>query len=104
MGCEFGQDWEWNSEESLRWHLLEYPMYKGMQNCVRDLNLMYKGNPAFYEEDFDYRGFEWIDHSNADDSGISYMRKGHNPADYMVDISNFTPVVRHDYRIGVNEN
>uniref|UniRef100_UPI0040280748 1,4-alpha-glucan branching protein GlgB n=1 Tax=Candidatus Scatocola faecipullorum TaxID=2840917 RepID=UPI0040280748 len=104
MGCEFGQDWEWNSEESLRWHLLEYPMYKGMQNCVRDLNLMYKGNPAFYEEDFDYRGFEWIDHSNADDSVISYMRKGHNPADYMVVISNFTPVVRHDYRIGVNEN
>ena len=102
MGCEFGR--EWNSEESLRWHLLEYPMYKGMQNCVRDLNLMYKGNPAFYEEDFDYRGFEWIDHSNADDSVISYMRKGHNPADYMVVISNFTPVVRHDYRIGVNED
>lgn len=104
MGCEFGQDWEWNSEESLRWHLLEYPMYKGMQNCVRDLNLMYKGNPAFYEEDFDYRGFEWIDHSNADDSVIAYMRKAHNPADYMVVISNFTPVTREDYRIGVNEN
>ena len=103
MGCEFGQDWEWNAEESLRWHLLEYPMYKGMQNCIRDLNLMYKGNPAFYEEDFDYRGFEWIEHSNADDSVIAYMRKGHNPSDYMIVISNFTPVVRHDFRIGVNE-
>ena len=103
MGCEFGQDWEWNAEESLRWHLLEYPMYKGMQNCIRDLNLMYKGNPAFYEEDFDYRGFEWIDHSNADDSVISYMRKSHDPRDYMIVITNFTPVVRHDYRIGVNE-
>ena len=103
MGCEFGQDWEWNAEESLRWHLLEYPMYKGMQNCVRDLNLMYKGNPAFYEEDFDYRGFEWIDHSNADDSVIAYIRKAHDPRNYMVVISNFTPVVRHDYRIGVNE-
>ena len=63
MGNEFGQDWEWNAEESLRWHLLQYPMYKGMQNCVRDLNLMYKGNPALYEVDFDYRGFEWIEHS-----------------------------------------
>lgn len=52
MGNEFGQDWEWNAEESLRWHLLQYPMYKGMQNCVRDLNLMYKGNPALYEVDF----------------------------------------------------
>ncbi len=104
MGCEFGQDWEWNAEESLRWHLLEYPMYKGMQNCVRDLNLMYKGNAPLYEEDFDYRGFEWIDHSNADDSVISYIRKGHNPNDYLIVISNFTPVVRKDYRIGVYEN
>ncbi len=104
MGCEFGQDWEWNSEESLRWHLLQYPMYKGMQNCVRDLNLMYKGNPAFYEVDFDYRGFEWIDHSNADDSVISYMRKAQNPADYMIVVCNFTPVVRHNYHIGVYEN
>lgn len=103
MGCEFGQDWEWNAEESLRWHLLEYPMYKGMQNCVRDLNLMYKGNPPLYEEDFDYRGFEWIEHSNADDSVIAYMRKGHNPNDYLVIISNFTPVVREGFRIGVNE-
>lgn len=104
MGCEFAQDWEWNSEESLRWHLLEYPMYKGMQNCVRDLNYMYKGNPAFYEVDFDYRGFEWIDHSNADDSVISYMRKGETPGDYMIVICNFTPVVRQDFRVGVNEN
>ena len=103
MGNEFGQDWEWNSEESLRWHLLDYPMYKGMQNCVRDLNLMYKGNAPLYEVDFDYRGFEWVEHSNADDSVISYIRKGHNPADYLLVICNFTPVVRNNYRIGVNE-
>ena len=91
MGNEFGQDWEWNAEESLRWHLLQYPMYKGMQNCVRDLNLMYKGNPALYEVDFDYRGFEWIEHSNADDSVISYVRKGTQPGDYLIVICNFTP-------------
>ena len=103
MGNEFGQDWEWNSEESLRWHLLDYPMYKGMQNCVRDLNLMYKGNAPLYEVDFDYRGFEWVEHSNADDSVISYIRKGHNPADYLLVICNFTPVVRNNYRVGVNE-
>ena len=103
MGNEFGQDWEWNAEESLRWHLLQYPMYKGMQNCVRDLNLMYKGNSALYEVDFDYRGFEWIEHSNADDSVISYIRKGNQPGDYLITICNFTPVVRHDYRVGVFE-
>ena len=103
MGNEFGQDWEWNAEESLRWHLLQYPMYKGMQNCVRDLNLMYKGNSALYEVDFDYRGFEWIEHSNADDSVISYIRKGSQPGDYLITICNFTPVVRRDYRVGVFE-
>ena len=104
MGCEFGQDYEWNSEESLRWFLLDYPMYKGMQNCVRDLNLMYKGNEPLYQQDFDYRGFEWIDHSNADDSVIAYMRKGYNPGDYLIAICNFTPVVREGYRIGVPED
>lgn len=103
MGCEFGQDWEWNAEESLRWHLLQYPMYKGMQNCVRDLNLMYKGNAPLFEEDFDYKGFEWINHSDCDDSVISFIRKAHNPDDYLIVICNFTPVVRRNYRVGVNE-
>ena len=78
-------------------------MYKGLQNCVRDLNLMYKGNAPLYQIDFDYRGFEWIEHSNADDSVISYMRKGEKPGDYLIVISNFTPVVRKNYRLGVNE-
>ena len=104
MGCEFGHDYEWNSEESLRWFLLDHPMYKGMQNCVRDLNLMYRGNAPLYQQDFDYRGFEWIDHSNADDSVISYMRKGYNNGDYLIVICNFTPVVREGYRIGVPED
>ena len=103
MGCEFAQDWEWNSNESLRWHLLDYPMYKGMQNCVRDLNLMYRGNAPLYEEDFDSRGFEWIDYAASDDSVVSYIRRGHNPDDYLVVVCNFTPVVRHNYRVGVNE-
>ncbi len=104
MGCEFGHDREWNSEEGLRWFLLDHPMYRGMQNCVRDLNLMYKGNAPLHQIDFDYRGFEWIDHGNANDSVISYMRKGETPGDYLIVICNFTPVVRHDYRIGVYEN
>ncbi|MDD4556573.1 MAG: 1,4-alpha-glucan branching protein GlgB [Alphaproteobacteria bacterium] len=103
MGCEFAQDWEWNANESLRWHLLDYPMYKSMQDYVRDLNFMYRANPSLYEQDFNYQGFEWIDHSNADDSVVSYIRKGNDPRDYTITICNFTPVVRTDYRIGVNE-
>lgn len=103
MGCEFAQDWEWNYNESLRWHLLEYPMYKGMQDYVRDLNFIYKETPALYEQDFDYHGFEWIEHSNAEDSVVSYIRKSTTPGDYVIVICNFTPVVRNDYLIGVNE-
>lgn len=103
QGCEFAQDWEWNYNESLRWHLLDFPMYKGMQDYVRDLNFTYRFNPALYEKDFTYEGFEWIEHSNADDSVISYIRKGATPGDYVIVICNFTPVVRPDYRIGVPE-
>ena len=101
MGNEFAQDKEWNSAESLGWHLLDYPMYKGMQNCVRDLNLMYKGNSCLFEEDFQAKGFEWIDHSNANDSVISYIRRGHDYNNYLIVISNFTPVVRHNFKLGV---
>jgi 1,4-alpha-glucan branching enzyme len=104
MGCEFGQDREWNSEEGLRWFLLDHPMYRGMQNCVRDLNLMYRGNTCMWQQDFDYRGFEWLEHFNADDSVIAYIRHGYNNGDFMIVICNFTPVVRHNYRIGVPEN
>ncbi|MBR2137482.1 MAG: 1,4-alpha-glucan branching protein GlgB [Alphaproteobacteria bacterium] len=103
MGNEFAQDWEWNSDESLRWHLLDYPMYKGMQNCVRDLNLMYKGNAPLYEEDFDSCGFEWLDYADCDDSVISFVRKAHHADDYLIVVCNFTPVVRHGYRVGVYE-
>ena len=79
-------------------------MYKGMQNCLRDLNLMYKGNAPLYEIDFEYTGFEWIEHSNAADSVISYIRKGKEAGDYLIVVCNFTPVVRKNYRIGVPEN
>lgn len=103
MGCEFAQDWEWNHDESLRWHLLDYPMYKGVQDYVKDLNKVYQSTPALYERDFDHTGFEWIEHSNADDSIISYIRKGSDPRDYVIVICNFTPVTRHNYLIGVNE-
>jgi 1,4-alpha-glucan branching enzyme len=65
---------------------------------------MYKGNSCFYEEDFDGRGFEWIEHSNSNDSVISYIRRGHDYNNYMIVVSNFTPVVRNNYRIGVPED
>lgn len=101
MGGEFGQRREWNHEESLDWHLLQYESHVGIQRWVRDLNKFYKSEPAMYELDFDPQGFEWIDFSDWEKSIISYIRKGKSTQDIILVVLNFTPVPRHNYRVGV---
>jgi 1,4-alpha-glucan branching enzyme len=101
MGGEFGQRREWNHEESLDWHLLQYESHRGVQRWVRDLNNFYRSEPAMHELDFDPAGFEWVDFSDWEKSIISCMRKGRSTDDIILIVLNFTPVPRHDYRIGV---
>ncbi len=101
MGSEFGQEREWNYESSLDWHLLDDPMHKGAQLLVRDLNRVYRSRPALHEHDCEPEGFEWIDAADAEQSVLSYLRKGSEPNSVVVVVCNFTPVVRHGYRIGV---
>jgi len=101
MGSEFGQWREWNFDESLDWHLLEYDSHKGLQRFVIDLNRIYKSEPALYELDFDWHGFEWIDFHDSDNSIISFIRRAKNPDDFLVFVFNLTPVPRFSYRIGV---
>lgn len=101
MGCEFGQWSEWNHEKSLDWHLLEWDKHKGLQQLVKDLNRVQKEQPALHEVDSDWRGFEWIDVTDADNSLISYIRRGKNPDDFVVVILNFTPSVHYGYQFGV---
>ena len=103
MGCEFGQFREWNFAQSLDWNLLDYPLHAGLQRLVRDLNHMYESEPAFYQVEFDWRGFAWIDFHDADNSVISFLRFAADPSDYMVVVANFTPVPRYNYRVGVPE-
>jgi 1,4-alpha-glucan branching enzyme len=100
MGTEFGQGREWDSTGVLDWYVLEYPLHQGMQRLVRDLNHLYQANPALYRHEFDWKGFEWIDCHDAQQSVISYLRKGLDD-ELMVVVINLTPVTRHDYRIGV---
>lgn len=102
MGEEIGQWREWNCKQSLDWHLLEYEPHAKMKNYMKDLNKVYKENPAFWEIDFNYEGFEWIDFRDSDNSIVSFMRKGKNPDEIIVCAFNFTPVARKNYRIGVN--
>jgi len=99
MGTEFGQGTEWNSAVTLDWYVLEYPFHQGMQRLVKDLNKLYCESPALYHYEFDWRGFEWIDCHDADQSVLSYIRQ--NDDELLVVAVNFTPVPRENYRIGV---
>lgn len=102
MGCEIAQWREWNHDSSVDWHLLgEGPHHKGVQSLIRDLNHTYKKTPALYEFDCEAEGFEWIDYLDADNSILSYLRKGKDSSKFVVVVCNFTPVVRHGYRLGV---
>jgi 1,4-alpha-glucan branching enzyme len=100
MGCEFGQEREWNHDQSLDWHLLDDPMHKGLQRLVADLNRLYREHPALHELDCDPAGFEWIDASDQDNSVIVFLRKGRGDAKPMLVACNMTPVVRPDYHVG----
>ncbi len=100
MGGEFAQWNEWNDAATLDWNLLEFPQHAGVQNLIRDLNKLYRTTPALHEIDFDHRGFEWISANDSDNSVIAFLRRGMNPSHAVLCVCNFTPVVRHDYRIG----
>jgi 1,4-alpha-glucan branching enzyme len=102
MGDEFGQWSEWNHDTSLDWHLLAKPFHSGLKRWVRDLNTLYRGEPALHDLDFDAAGFEWVDCKDFQRSVISFLRRGQNPEDDLLFVCNFTPVVRENYRIGVS--
>lgn len=101
MGGEFGQSSEWNHDRSLEWHLLDYPVHKGVHALVRDLNKLYKTEPALYELAFDHRGFEWVDYGDRDSSIIIYLRKSAKKEDQLLVVCNFASATRHNYRLGV---
>ena len=101
MGGEFGQRREWQHEESLEWHVLQYPFHAGVRQWMRDLNAFYKQTPAMYQRDFTPDGFEWVDCNDSENSTLAFLRKGHSPDDMVLVICNFTPVPRDNYRIGV---
>ncbi|SDB44768.1 1,4-alpha-glucan branching enzyme [Desulfonatronum thiosulfatophilum] len=101
MGGEFGQWSEWAHEQSLQWHLLHQPEHHGVQRWVQDLNKLYRGEPALYEMDFEQDGFSWVDCNDADQSVISFLRRGSCTQDLILVAANFTPVPRENYRVGV---
>jgi len=101
MGSEIAPWCEWNHDTSLDWHLLQWADHQGILKLVCDLNAIYKAEPALYEVDFDWRGFEWLELHDWENSVLAFLRKGRDPNQMVVVVCNFTPVVREDYRIGV---
>jgi 1,4-alpha-glucan branching enzyme len=100
MGGEFAQWQEWKHDQSLDWHQLGYQNHGGMLRWVSDLNRLYRAEPALYEGDCFSDGFEWVDCNDSASSALSFLRKAQNGETILV-ICNFTPVLRHDYRVGV---
>ncbi len=101
MGGEFGQWNEWNHDTSLDWHLLAFPYHAGLQRWLRDLNTFYRSEPALYELDSEQNGFEWVDCNDNQRSLISFLRRGRESSRWILVVCNFTPVPRHNYRVGV---
>ncbi len=103
MGSEIGQTAEWNSEGQVEWWLLEFEIHRKFQRFCAALNGLYRSEPALYEIDFQYLGFEWIDFHDGENSIISFVRYAKDRQDYLILACNFTPAPHRKYRIGVPE-
>src|SRR2546428_457248 len=101
MGGEFGQWAEWSHDNSLEWHLLQYEPHRGLQKLIADLNATYRAERALHELDCDPAGFEWIDGSDSQQSMLSFMRRSKGGDELIAAVFNFTPMPRHNYRVGV---
>src|SRR6202161_1985657 len=101
MGDEFGQVREWTHDGSLEWNVLQFPVHRGLQSWVEQLNRIYAQEPALHDFDTDPRGFEWIDCNDNAASTISLLRKSRSPHQNIVVVCNFTPIPRLNYRLGV---
>jgi 1,4-alpha-glucan branching enzyme len=108
MGNEFAQNDEWNYQQSLDWHLLEWDEHKGISNLFKELNVIYRREKSFFETDFYASGFEFINHSDSENSVISYIRKSKNlqnqTQEEILIIVNFTPATLYEYRTNINRN
>ncbi|MFH0753313.1 MAG: 1,4-alpha-glucan branching protein GlgB [Candidatus Omnitrophota bacterium] len=101
MGSEFGQWDEWNYQKSLDWHLLQWEPHQGISRWMQDLNRMYKNEPALYEDDFTFHGFEWVDCADWQGSLLLFLRKAQDRRNDILVVCNFTPVLREGLRVGV---
>jgi 1,4-alpha-glucan branching enzyme len=101
MGSELAQEAEWSAERSLDWHLLERPDHAGVQTLVRDLNRLYRNEPALWEVDSDPAGFWWLEPNDADSNVLAFARASKDGQRVVVFVANLSPVPRSGYRLGL---
>jgi 1,4-alpha-glucan branching enzyme len=101
MGGELAQEQEWSHERSLDWHLLADPGHAGVQALVRDLNRLYRDEPALWEVDFDPAGFQWLEPNDAAANVLAFARFSRDEERVLVCVCNFSPVPRAGYRLGL---
>jgi 1,4-alpha-glucan branching enzyme len=100
MGGEFGQWDEWDFEKSLDWHLTNDEAHGKLQHWFKDLNNLYRREPALHQLDFERLGFEWLDIQDWEKSIISFTRRARDPDEMIIVVCNFTPIARTNYRLG----
>jgi len=103
MGSEFGQSEEWNYATQLQWHLNEYKDHSGIAVLIKDLNALYRSEPALSETDNDPDAFRWVACWDASSSVIAYTRVSSDGRSRLLVIGHFTPIDRLEYRIGLPE-
>ena len=101
MGSEIGTWEEWSHDRGLPWEVLHFDFHRKLQVFVGALNRLYQTHPAFFEVDYHWAGFEWVDFRDVDGSTISFLRRPKEGRPYLLFVCNFTPVPRHNYRVGV---
>ncbi|CDM98233.1 MAG: 1,4-alpha-glucan branching enzyme [Limnospira sp. PMC 1291.21] len=103
MGMEFAQWKEWNAWGTLEWEMLQFDAHKGIQRFFKDINTLYRSEPALYDQDFAEAGFQWVDCSDNRHSVVSFIRRSKDTGEFVVVVCNFTPQPHSHYRVGVPE-
>jgi 1,4-alpha-glucan branching enzyme len=101
MGAELGQWSEWNHDAMLDWLLLDHPDHRGITRCLADLNRLYRDTPAMHQLDGHADGFRWVDCNDSLQSTLAFLRYGEDEDSPVLVVCNFTPVIRHGFRVGV---
>lgn len=101
MGQDFGQMDEWNENASIEWELLDYPIHSRMKEYVKELNALYRQQPALYKKDYHPDGFEWVNCMDSANNIIAFMRKTEKKEETLLFVCNFAPVHHEKYQVGV---